>query len=180
MLTYFGRLWGLIPKEEEIDKQEMAQETVVEEERYYASRSSRNVNDIEIEGEEKFVRYIQNCLYEITKHGNFEGMVSELKKIKQVQNWSDVGMGSDGVFSVNYDVCSYYENDFIWGASQIIHDSKHYERMVAGKFDRTNYVGEELIAFVPQAEFLRDCNRHSQVEYIESQDGRHVLDRVNA
>ncbi len=186
MLTYFGRLWGLIPEEEAFE--ENCSISMLGEDNKFEpheacctlAESGRNIDDIEIEGDDNFCFYVRNCLSEVVRHGTFESMVSNLTKIKQVENWSEVGMRTDGVFLANSMVFDGCENDFIWGASQIIHDAKHYERMLEGKFDHANYVGEELIAFVPQARFLRDSGRHSQAAYIENSDGRHVFDRVDA
>lgn len=132
-------------------------------------------NNIAIEGEPEFISFVNNCLLKIAEHGDYQETVSLLKKIRQVDSWNQAGMGSDGVFSVDSKTLLIDDNDIYWGASQIIHDATHYQRILLGIYSYDHMIEEELIAFVPQAQFLRDYCRFHQAIQIENSDGRHCL-----
>jgi hypothetical protein len=135
----------------------------------------RTLNDIVIEGSPEFVRFVGNCLFQISQHGKFVEVVTLLKQIKQVNSYTSAGMQFTGTFDVDLATLEYYNNDSIWGASQIIHDATHYQRMQDSTFNWANPVSEELIAFKTQESFLRDCGDYSKATYIASLDGRHCL-----
>lgn len=132
-----------------------------------------DLNSIVIEGDQEFVRYVKNCLLKIAEHRQFESIVALIKKIRQAYK---AGMQWDGAFDVDLATLrDYLSDDFIWGASQMIHDAAHYQRMLAGTFDCSDPIGEELIAFEPQEKFLRDCGREDHALYIANCDGSHAL-----
>lgn len=172
MIGWFLRTWELDGGA--IEEAETA--CTIDNSAYKSPASRKTLDDIPIEGNSEFVNYVKNCLFHVSQHGQFAGVVSQLKKIKQVGFYADTGMNWNGVFDVELPTLRAGGlDDHLWGASQIIHDATHYQRMLNGTFDSSNPVEEELIAFVPQAAFLRDCGSHSNAAFVEGLDGRHCL-----
>lgn len=175
MIGWLARTWGLTESPSsigELDDDDRITDNHVSQ----TSVSRTTLDDIPIEGDSEFVGYVENCLLLISQHGQFKGVVSQLKKIRQVGSYADTGMNFNGVFDVELATLRVgWLNDYLWGASQIIHDATHYQRMLNGTFDTSNPVEEELIAFVPQAAFLRDCGSYRNAAFVEGLDGRHCL-----
>lgn len=139
----------------------------------YAEASNRNLNDILVEGDGRFVNHVNRCLEEI-QGTKWESLVSELRGITMVSTYADSGVNHLGVYEAGPDSigrCA-WNPDYIIGASVLIHEAVHAKRMLNNEFDITNYAGEELLALAAQAEFLR-FHRHSYAAHIENADGRH-------
>ncbi len=172
MLGWIAQTWGLT---ESVSPTDERSDYSVNTLSFQTPYSSGTLGDIILEGESEFVRFTEKCLSKVSQHGQFEGVVSRLKKIQQVDCWSFAGMEFDGVFTVNLNALGYLEDDFFWGASQIIHDATHFQRMQDGTFNWSDPINEELIAFRPQEQFLRDCGAYYQAAYVAGLDGSHCL-----
>ena len=161
MLGFVLKVWGFSGGTSETAEPEIAESAPL----------CRTLGYITVEGEAIFVRYIESALSEIDRHGQFVEMVAQLQKIIQVDTFAECGIGFEGVYNCYFDRADV--GDTVWRASQIVHEAVHYRRMLAGCFDCSDLVSEELIAFEQQAQFLRDCGRFAQARHVESLDGNH-------
>jgi hypothetical protein len=175
MLGWIAKTWGYGTATEDVSPTEHPQVEYAQTHQESRRTSTwRTLDDIPIEGSVHFVNHVKRCLEEV-RHTKWESLACALTRINQVSSFADCGVSSEGEFNVpaNNMGCGVFNSDYIEGASVLIHEGLHAKRILSGEFDRTNYAGEEILAFAPQAEFLRFHGRNGKAAELENSDGRH-------
>ena len=174
MIGWLAKTWGFDGGAIESPESEVNIEyTVQTYSRSQPDTSNRTLDDIIVEGSNRFVNHVNRCLEEV-RGTRWESLVCELRKIAQCSCYADSGV-SNGIYEAAPESMglSVWNDDCIEGASVLIHEAVHTKREFSGEFDNYDFAGEERIANAVQAEFLRFHGRYLRASDLENSDGRH-------